>query len=560
MFIEKVRKVDKARPEIYYPSYTKELNMNTPNNSKSQQFINKAKEVHGDFYGYDKTLFVNTRTKVVITCPEHGDFEQSPRSHLNGVRCAKCAGVGKSDTKSFVKAAKAIHGSKYRYSLVRYKGNKTKVVITCPEHGDFEQVPSSHLKGHGCAECAANYKMTTSSFIKKSEAAHEGKYDYSKANYISATESVVIICPEHGEFLQRAGEHVSGKGCVSCGGSQPYTTETFIAKAKAVHGDKYDYSKVNYVNAKTKVVIICPDHGEFHQQLQTHIDSKAGCPKCAHIVSKAEQSIADTLRANGLEVLQSNRSILGKFELDIVIPEKKIAIEFNGTYWHSEANGKGKEYHRNKTNLANEAGYRLIHIWEDDFTADPDREIKFILNACGLTSKKCIYARKTTIGEVSAAEAVKFLAENHVQGSVGASVKLGTYYGSELVAVTLFSKRNYGYELVRHAASVKVVGGLGKVVKHFHREHQVDIHSFCDISRHDGRSYEAAGFVKSGELKPDYKYVVNGKREHKFGFRLASIKVKYPEVYSPSKSERQMMEEAGVPRIWDCGKTRYIFS
>lgn len=526
----------------------------------TKQFITRAQEVHGDTYDYSEVVYVNSTTKVFIVCKTHGKFEQNPRSHLNGSGCSKCAGVGKSNTKDFIRRSEKIHNNKYLYDLVKYAGNKRKVVITCPVHGNFEQVPSSHLKGHGCPECAANYKMDTDAFIKKAELVHQDKYDYSKVEYANSYENVVIICQEHGEFVQRPGEHVFGKGCPSCGGNKPHTTESFIAKAIEVHGEKYGYSKVEYVNASTKVIITCPTHGDFSQKLQTHIDSKAGCPKCCNIVSKAEQSIADRLTSEGFTVIQSDRSILGKFELDIVIPDKKIAIEFNGMYWHSEDNGKDKNYHKNKTQMANEAGYRLIHIWEDDFNEDSEREINFILNACGHTSKKVVYARNTTIGEVSSDEAAKFLMANHVQGSVGASVKLGTYHEGELVAVTLFAKRNYGHELVRHAASVTVIGGLGKVVKYFHREHNTPIHSFCDLSRHDGRSYEAAGFVKSGELKPDYKYVINGKREHKFGFRLASIKTKFPEVYSPEKSERQMMEEAGIPRVWDCGKVRYVFS
>ncbi len=589
----------------------------------TEEFVKRSIEAHGDRYDYTNTVYKNARTKVDIICKVHGVFSQATNLHLNGSNCPKCVGLEKMTTESFIEKANSVHSDRYDYSLVNYTNNKTDVTIICPEHGEFKQKPNNHLSGHGCRscgnntlhtlgvflskakeahgdtysyhnstylgldhkvtitcpvhgdftqtaahhingsgcpECKSNFKLNTKTFIEKANKVHGNKYTYADVAYVDSAKKVIICCPEHGDFVQTASCHLMGYGCPDCGGTKPHTTESFIAKAIATHGDKYDYSKVKYVNAKTKVTIVCPDHGEFHQQLQTHIDSQAGCPKCAHIVSKAEQSIADTLRSHGLEVLQSNRSILGKFELDIVLPEKKVAIEFNGMYWHSEANGKDRYYHRTKTDLANEAGYRLIHIWEDDFNEDPEREINFILNACGLTSKKMVYARKTTIGEVGSDEAARFLKVNHVQGSVGASVKLGTYHEGELVAVTLFAKRNYGHELVRHAASVTVIGGLGKVVKHFHREHNTPIHSFCDISRHDGKSYESAGFVKSGELKPDYKYVINGKREHKFGFRLASIKTKFPEVYSEAKTEREMMEEAGIPRVWDCGKVRYVFS
>lgn len=525
----------------------------------TSEFINKAKELHGCKYDYSKVDYKNNKSDVIILCPKHGEFLQKPNNHLSGHGCTFCGNNVMTEFSEFLIRAREIHGGKYKYSKVGYSGSNKPVSIVCREHGLFIQNAGAHLKGSGCPKCYGNISLTTEEFVSMAKEVHGGRYSYEHSNYINQKHKVVITCPIHGEFNQNPYLHLQGGGCRECSGTMRLTTEQFISNAKAKHGDLYDYSKSDYIDAKTKVVVICKKHGDFEVRPADHVHLKSGCPSCANHISKAEYKLTEVIESHGLEVIQSDRKILNGLELDLVIPEKKLAIEFNGIHWHSEAYGKDRQYHANKTKLTNKAGYRLIHVWEDDYNENPEREIKFILSALGLDDRKSTYARKTSISEIGTKVASEFLNKHHVQGSVGSSVKLGTFLGQELVGVTLFTKRKFGYELVRHANSIRVVGGLGKVVKHFHRQYETPIHSFCDLARHDGKSYLAAGFVEAGKLQPDYKYAICGKREHKFGFRLNSIKTKFPEVYSPDKSEREMMEEAGIPRVWDCGKARYIF-
>ena len=247
----------------------------------TEEFIAKAREVHGDKYNYSKVEYINRRTKVCIICPEHGEFWQAPNSHLNGRGCPKCGGIYKYTTEDFIAKAREVHGDKYDYSKVEYITKKTKVCIICPKHGEFWQKPANHLLGQGCPKCGGSAKLTTDDFIAKAREVHGDKYDYSKVEYVNSKTPVCIICPEHGEFWQKPNYHLSGSGCDKCGGTYKYTTEEFIAKAREVHGDKYDYSKVKYVNASTKVCIICPEHGEFWQAPNSHLNGR-GCPKCGH--------------------------------------------------------------------------------------------------------------------------------------------------------------------------------------------------------------------------------------------------------------------------------------
>ena len=257
---------------------------------KTTEFINKAKEIHGDKYDYSKVEYVKAMKKVIITCKEHGDFEQTPNGHLSkGSGCRKCSTEINSDklrktTEQFIEESIQIHGDKYDYSKVEYKYAREKVIIICKEHGEFLQTPNSHLsKESGCIKCAGSYKSNTEEFVKKSKEIHCDNYDYSKVKYIKANEKIIIICKKHGKFEQRPNNHLNGLGCYKCGHNMSiFSNNDFTNYAKEIHNDKYDYFKVNYIKMNEKVIIICKDHGEFEQTPSNHITHKQGCQKCAN--------------------------------------------------------------------------------------------------------------------------------------------------------------------------------------------------------------------------------------------------------------------------------------
>jgi len=184
----------------------------------------------------------------------------------------------------FIEKAKAIHGDKYNYSKVNYVNNSTKVTIICPKHGEFQQRPDDHtVRNAGCKQCgiearAIKKTLKLHEFIAKSVKMHGLKYDYSNTVYVNSKIKVSILCPIHGVFEQKPFEHIGGQGCPKCAGKN-VTTDEFITKAKLVHGDKYDYSKVNYVNNTVKITILCHKHGEFEQSPNNHL-SGSGCYLC----------------------------------------------------------------------------------------------------------------------------------------------------------------------------------------------------------------------------------------------------------------------------------------
>ena len=180
----------------------------------------------------------------------------------------------------FIKKARTVHGDKYDYSFVVYKNTDTEVKIVCPIHGDFWQRPHNHLHGAGCPTCSGRERRTLDVFLARSKAVHSDRYDYSKVNYKGAGEPVCIICPIHGDFWQKPIYHMNGNGCPKCFGTPKSNTEQFIEKAKKVYGDQYDYSKVDYKGNKDKVCIICPKHGEWWVTPNNFLRGSR-CPECS---------------------------------------------------------------------------------------------------------------------------------------------------------------------------------------------------------------------------------------------------------------------------------------
>jgi len=255
--------------------------------SNTQSFILKAREVHGEKYDYSKLDYKNNHTKVIIICKEHGEFEQIPSNHLAGSICHKCSGHYQPTTEEFILKAKEVHGERYNYSKVDYKNNHTKVNIICKKHDKFKQTPSCHLSGQGCPVCSGHYKHTIEDFLKKAKEIHGDIYNYSKVVYEKSNEKVTIECKLHGQFQQTPNCHLLGHGCSLCGnikGSMKLrsTTEEFIEKAKEVHGETYDYTKALYETSKQKIIIICKEHGEFLQTPHCHLSGQ-GCSLCGDI-------------------------------------------------------------------------------------------------------------------------------------------------------------------------------------------------------------------------------------------------------------------------------------
>ena len=295
-------------------------------------------------------------------------------------------------TDEFIKKSKEIHGKKYDYSKSVYIHGHKKVIITCLKHGDFEQMPYSHLQNHGCKFCNDELKpISVKEFIKKAKFIHGDKYDYSKTKSIPTEKKhrvrkVTIICKKHGEFIQFPQTHLDGCGCKKCyDETHKLTNEEFILRSKILHGNVYDYSKTIYIHPKIKVKIICKRHGIFDQLPFGHLSGQ-GCVKCTYNISKKEIKFLNYLKIPNT-INNRQKRILG-FNVDGF--KNNTIYEFLGDYWH----GNPKIHNRNDINKATkttfgelydftfnkfkklkENGYRIKYMWESDW--DDWKESKF---------------------------------------------------------------------------------------------------------------------------------------------------------------------------------------
>lgn len=300
----------------------------------NSEFIERARTCHGDRYDYSQVVYQNYLTKVVVLCPEHGPFTTTPANHLHDKGCPACGILkrAKSKTKTsewFVQEAIRKHGERYDYSKSVYTGKIHELTIICPVHGEFSQKAGVHLRGHGCPKCglvtiSEKKRSTLAEFLAHARAVHGDKYDYSCVDYQGSSKRVTIICPEHGPFEQLAADHTyNGSGCPACVGLEHYGAEEFIRRSREMHGDNYDYANVKYVNARTKVEIICPKHGAFMQPPHHHMKG-VGCPGC-----KADK-ISESMRMTQDEFVERALAVHGgKYDYSQTVYEfgrKKIII------------------------------------------------------------------------------------------------------------------------------------------------------------------------------------------------------------------------------------------
>ena len=297
-------------------------------------------------------------------------------------------------------------------------------------------------------------------------------------------------------------------------------------------------------------------------------------PRCWHCYpnmneqgqSYKEKEVLDFVKSiyDG-EIIPNAHGIIGRKELDIYLPEKHLAIEFDGLYWHSEQKGKDESYHLDKTNACAEKGIRLIHIFEDEWNTKQDIVKDRIRSILGIGQTR-IFARKCIVRELDSKTANEFLEQNHLQGGDNSSIRYGLYHGNELVAVMTFGKprfsKSHDWELIRFASKYgcNVVGGASKLLNHFRSSHSGSIVSYADRRHSDGNLYEKLGFVLEGVSKPNYWYVRGGEKLSRYACQKHRLKDVLGEAFDPNLSEFENMSLNGWTRVHDCGNMVFIKS
>jgi len=296
---------------------------------------------------YDYYLLPNklkSKSYVDVICTKHGVIHIRLDVLLRGGICRKCSDEKRSNKSKIFDLFRTKYGTEYEYDISEYKNNKSKIKIICNKHGEFYTTIESHLNGKICNKCKSEkYEITnqdieerTKKFISKYEPIYGNKYDYSNVIYTRSDEKVELICKKHGKFLIRASHHMEGKGCKKCSyeslsKNNTQTIDEFINLSRKIHGNFYDYSEVKYINNKTKVKIICPDHGHFDQTPHSH-KYGYGCPECNITTGERKVSVA----LQNLNIKYEFQKIFDdciynqKLKFDFYLPDYSTCIEFDG--------------------------------------------------------------------------------------------------------------------------------------------------------------------------------------------------------------------------------------
>jgi hypothetical protein len=292
-----------------------------------------------------------------------------------------------------------------------------------------------------------------------------------------------------------------------------------------------------------------------------HVPKCKTCyPYVPSYTSKQETQVCDFIKSQiDVPVLQSDRSLINPYELDILIPSKQIAIEYCGLYWHSEVNKLDSNYHAKKLQLCNQKGYRLITIFEDEWLQKRkivENRLKSIL---GVSLK--IPARKCKVFAIPIKQARDFLNEHHIQGNSVCKYSYGCFYENQLVAVMSFGKPRYtkdlDFELIRYASVGTIVGGAGKLLKKFIIDHKpASIISYCDLRWGNGKLYQTLGFDQTTTSGVGYYYTDFSNRYHRSNFTKRSL---VKEGANPLLTEHEIMKQKKMYRIWNCGTSRWVY-
>jgi G:T-mismatch repair DNA endonuclease (very short patch repair protein) len=484
----------------------------------------------------------------------------------------------------YLRRCTVVHQNTYEYDIASFGRVSDQVRIKCASHGWFNQRLQNHLDGCGCPKCAG----LGVDWIARFRHVHGGTYDYSRFVFSGYKSPSKIICSLHGPFEQTPDNHYRGKqGCPQCGrarsdNAKRLPVKEFLRRAREVHGNRFTYDMSRFDNMlDANITITCPEHGDFTQSAVNHLAGKIGCRKCNNTKSAPEDAIAAFL-SRFTTVVQRDRTLIAPKEIDIYLPEHKLAVEYCGMYWHSHGDKdderKNKRRHAEKHNLCAAHGVRLLTIYETEWLERPQTIKRLLRNAIGKSRGK-LMARKCHLAKPTTQEARAFYEKYHPQGGAGNGEHYGLYHNGKLVACMRFTfgnnDRGHGakvrqWTLSRYATRLPVAGAASKLFKAFLNEHNPsEVKSFSDNRLFGGGMYEQLGFVLEEEVPADYQVwsLKAGLRpKPHYQRRLLPARLQEHGVDEPfdpktdGRTEAEMTYLMGARRIYDCGKKRWLWT
>lgn len=519
------------------------------------------------------------------TCPAGHEWLSSPSNRKRGRNCHYCsnkkvlAGFNDAATTHPYLVAELAQSNRNHLTEVT-AGSNQKFVWVCRSKHEWTTSVRERAKGKNCPYCANvkplegfNDLFTTNPNLFQQ--LHPSKNEMlDETKIIAGSKRKVWWLGDCGHEWEAAVQSRSkGTGCPVCAGNSILqgfndagTLHPYLIEEWDNENNEFTLHEVT-AGSGTRFTWKCQSGHSWIASVKDRIFYRTGCPECAaqSYISQPEKELFAFLSSLGLQVEQSNRSVLKGIrsnEIDLYIPEKKFGVEFNGLYWHSEAQGKGKTYHEAKYKAAKEASVQLVQIWEDDWTRNPELVKHLLAHKLGVSVQKKVFARKTSVSTITKTEAELFLNENHIQGYSSGSYYVALKHDDKVAALLVLRKEGGENEgilnIIRYATSANVVGGFTKLLKYVEKTYEPEgFITFADHMVSDGGLYESNGFIADKILPPEYMYVVGNERKHKFGYRLKRFQNDPELLWEDGLTERELAALNGLERVWDAGKTRY---
>lgn len=510
--------------------------------------------------GFENGVYKNQYTRIDYICSNGHKHITTWNTFRKGSRCPECV---KESYKNIVEAFSS-DGYKVLTPEEDYINHEVKFKFVCP-NGHTDSMTWNNFKyGYRCGQCAFNKKKSIE-YVRK--CFEDRGYTLLTKVYINENQYLDFICPNgHNSCITFNNFKNLQQDCGFCSPTKVKNIE-FIREMFKSCG--YRLISTDYINDMTKLSFEC-DKG--HINYITWNDLRAGrrCSKCNANTSLQEIDLRNSisLLAPDLKISPNDRSIIPPYELDIYFPDKNVAVEYCGLYWHSEkSGGKDRYYHRNKYNLSLSKGIRLITVFEDEWLNHKDVVLSRILSALGLNKR--LFARKLKCLEIDNKVANIFYEKYHLQGRTNSIKSWGLFEGDLLVSCLSVgrlsryhaSKKGKYLELKRMASIpfVNVVGGFSRLFsvakKYLQQTGFEGIKSYCDNRYANPLKpvYEQLGFTLVGETKYTPHYVLGDKRVRNQALSIRKVERGY------KKSEWELRSEQGYDRIWDVGhKTYYL--
>jgi hypothetical protein len=485
-----------------------------------------------------KEIYLKDRRGMELRCTEGHIYQVSLSNFKNrNSRCSVCKGIecSKRQILSLEYVTSYIREKTlYEPIFSTYKGNSTPISLICKRHGIFQSTFDRVKSGHKCPKCSDNYQMSREE-VKEWLSSHT-KYSLVSPIYKKSIDKYIFKCPIHGCFKTKFYYVRQGHGCPKCGvvTTKDKTKLSNKQVNERITKCKYIWLNSDYVNQNTPLSLKCPIHGDFKHTLNgLKINS---CPKC--YTSKENLEILEYIKTLGFNPILNDRAAISPLELDIYVPEKQLAIEFNGLYWHCSL-FKDKNYHFNKYKKCVENNIRLFGIFADEWVDKKDLIKAMIRHRLGIFADTKLRASKLELRKLNENKNYRdFFNKFHIDGHTNSKFAVGLFYNNELICCASF--RNNGHlkflEIARFATDYNyyIHGGLGRILKSLGDK---TILSYSNNRIGNGEIYKSLGFkeITDKKVKPSYWYTDLKNKK----FRTSFQRIRNPEILSSYPTEEK---------------------